>query len=55
MQDLSAVQRRCLKLSFFDDLSHSQIAQRLDQPLGTVKSRILLGMKKMRLVLAEVN
>lgn len=53
MQGLSEVQRRCLKLSFFDDLSHRQIAQRLDQPLGTVKSRILLGMKKMRLALAE--
>lgn len=41
-------QRRCIELAFFEGLSHSQIASALDQPLGTVKSRILLGMRKLR-------
>ena len=41
-------QRRCIELAFFEGLSHSQIAETLNQPLGTVKSRILLGMRKLR-------
>ena len=48
-------QRRCLELSFFEGLSHSQIAERLDQPLGTVKSRILSGMRKLRPALAPLH
>jgi len=38
-------------LAFFSGLSHSQIAARLQQPLGTVKSRIQLGMAKLRAAL----
>jgi RNA polymerase sigma-70 factor, ECF subfamily len=45
-------QRRCIELAFFAGLSHSQIAARLQQPLGTVKSRIQLGMAKLRTALA---
>ncbi len=41
-------QRRCIELAYFEGLSHTQIADRLDAPLGTVKSRVLLGMKKLR-------
>ena len=41
-------QRRCIELAFFEGLTHSQIATSLNQPLGTVKSRILLGMRKLR-------
>jgi RNA polymerase sigma-70 factor, ECF subfamily len=41
-------QRRCIELAYFEGLSQSQIAQRLDAPLGTVKSRIHLGMSKLR-------
>lgn len=37
---LSAEEREVLHLAFFDDLSHSQIATRIGEPLGTVKSRI---------------
>lgn len=45
---LSDEQRRCIELAFFEGLTHTQIAERLKAPLGTVKSRILLGMNKLR-------
>jgi RNA polymerase sigma factor (sigma-70 family) len=38
MQDLSPPQRQSVALAFFDGLSHAEVAQRLSQPLGTVKS-----------------
>jgi RNA polymerase sigma-70 factor, ECF subfamily len=47
-------QRRCIELAFFSGLSHSQIAARLQQPLGTVKSRIQLGMAKLRAALSSL-
>jgi RNA polymerase sigma-70 factor, ECF subfamily len=49
---LSTDQRRCIELAFFEGLSHTQIAERLEAPLGTVKSRILLGMNKLRQTLS---
>jgi RNA polymerase sigma-70 factor (ECF subfamily) len=49
---LSPDQRRCIELAFFEGLTHTQIADRLDAPLGTVKSRILLGMSKLRQALS---
>ena len=45
---LSPEQRHCIELAFFEGLTHTQIAERLKAPLGTVKSRILLGMNKLR-------
>jgi RNA polymerase sigma factor (sigma-70 family) len=38
MAHLSAQQRQTVALAFFDGLSHSEVAERLRQPLGTVKS-----------------
>src|SRR3954470_21877720 len=48
LEALSPDQRRCIELAFFEGLTHTQIADRLEAPLGTVKSRILLGMNKLR-------
>lgn len=45
-------QRLAIDLAFFSGLTHRQVAERLDAPLGTVKSRILLGMRKLRQHLA---
>jgi RNA polymerase sigma-70 factor (ECF subfamily) len=45
-------QRHCIELAFFEGLTHTQIAERLKAPLGTVKSRILLGMNKLRQALS---
>lgn len=50
---LSPEQRRCIELAFFEGLTHTQIAERLEAPLGTVKSRILLGMNKLRQALSS--
>ena len=44
-------QRQVLELAYFTGLSHSQIAAKLDQPLGTVKTRIRLGMQSLRQLL----
>ena len=41
-------QRRALLLAYFEGLSQTEIAARLDQPLGTVKTRMRSGMLKMR-------
>ncbi|HVR96698.1 MAG TPA: sigma-70 family RNA polymerase sigma factor [Thermoanaerobaculia bacterium] len=52
---LSPEQRRCIELAFFEGLTHTQIAERLEAPLGTVKSRILLGMNKLRQALSTAS
>ena len=48
MATLAPEQSEALQLAFFSGLSHSELAQRLGQPLGTVKSRIRSGMMKLR-------
>jgi RNA polymerase sigma-70 factor, ECF subfamily len=45
---LSEEQRQVVRLSFFEDRPHSEIAERLDLPLGTVKSRLRLALIKLR-------
>jgi RNA polymerase sigma-70 factor (ECF subfamily) len=48
-------QAEILRLSFFEELSHSEIADRLGLPLGTVKSRIRLTFGKLRHALSELD
>ena len=45
---LPSEQRTVIELMYFEGLSQSTIAQRLSLPLGTVKSRTLLGMRRLR-------
>jgi len=48
LQTLSAVQREALELGYFSGLTQQEIALRTNAPLGTVKSRMRLGLQQMR-------
>ena len=53
MARLSPDQIEVLRLAFFQDNAHSEIARRLELPLGTVKSRIRKAMIKLRTLLDD--
>ena len=44
-------QREVIMLAYFGGLSQSEMAEKLDQPLGTIKTRVRLAMQKLRAVL----
>jgi RNA polymerase sigma-70 factor (ECF subfamily) len=46
--ELPQNQREAIELAFFEGLTHPEIAERLRETIGTVKSRIRLGMDKLR-------
>jgi RNA polymerase sigma-70 factor (ECF subfamily) len=48
LQALSPPQRQAIELAFFEGLSQSEIAERLKEPLGTIKTRVRLGLQKLR-------
>jgi RNA polymerase sigma-70 factor, ECF subfamily len=53
LQQIPQEQRQALELSFFGGLTHEQIAERLDTPLGTIKARIRRGLLRLRDCLKE--
>jgi RNA polymerase sigma factor (sigma-70 family) len=52
---LPAEQRDVLTMMYFDGLSQSRIAEKTGLPLGTVKSRTLLGMRRLRAALEGIE
>jgi len=51
---LSEDQREAIELAFFSSLTQAEIAERLKEPLGTVKARIRRGMMKLREVIGPI-
>ena len=55
VKELPAEQRQVIELAFRDDLTHMEIAEQLDLPLGTVKSRMRLAYNKLSAALEDLR
>ena len=55
MQQLPVEQVQVIELAFFEGMSHSELAEHLKLPLGTVKTRVRLGLHKLKTLWAETN
>ena len=53
LETLPREQRLAIQLAYFGGYTQQEIAQGLHQPLGTVKTRIRLGLQKLRLILID--
>jgi len=53
LEVLTPEERRVIETAFFSELTYHEVATRLNQPLGTVKTRIRSGLGKLRQALAE--
>ena len=55
LQHLPPPQREVIVLAYFGGLTHTEIARRLELPVGTVKGRMRLGLSKMRITLTATE
>jgi RNA polymerase sigma-70 factor, ECF subfamily len=55
LDTLPPEQREVIELAFFSGLTHAELATQLNQPLGTVKTRVRQGMIKIRELLVELR
>ncbi|NNL84975.1 MAG: sigma-70 family RNA polymerase sigma factor [Myxococcales bacterium] len=54
LEQLSEAHRRAITLAFFGGLTHQEIAERLNEPLGTIKTRIRRGLLALRSILESL-
>src|SRR5216684_5745227 len=54
LESLPPKQRQAVALAFLEDMTHEQVAEALDVPLGTAKTRIRTGLQSLRMILAPV-
>ncbi|HLF26478.1 MAG TPA: sigma-70 family RNA polymerase sigma factor [Anaerolineae bacterium] len=55
LADLPDPQRRALEMAYFGGLTQQEIAEQLETPLGTIKTRMRMGMQKLRRALEQLN
>jgi RNA polymerase sigma factor (sigma-70 family) len=55
LRRLPPEQREALELGYYGGLTQSQLAERLDQPLGTIKSRMFTGLSRLRELLSQAG
>ena len=54
LASLPRAQQQAVELAYYEGLSHTEIAERLNEPVGTIKTRIKLGMTKLKTALSAV-
>lgn len=55
MSRLEGLHRQAIALAFYHDLSHSEVAEQMKLPMGTVKTWIRRGLEKLRLCLSKLE